>query len=86
MSQGFEKVLARLPLPGGDGRLHPYFAMKAMYESLPKGSIVIIDGGEAGLWALDLVEHARPGAAIVSTGYLGSLGNGWSYSLGAQID
>jgi thiamine pyrophosphate-dependent acetolactate synthase large subunit-like protein len=68
-----------------DGRLHPYFAMKAIYESLPAGSIVVIDGGETGVWAVELLEHARPAAGLVATGYLGFLGNGWGYSLGAAL-
>lgn len=68
-----------------DGRLHPYFAIKAIYESLPADAIVCIDGGEAGCWALDLLEHARPATALVTTGYLGFLGNGWGYSTGAAV-
>ncbi|EHY58845.1 hypothetical protein HRR83_001896 [Exophiala dermatitidis] len=70
-------------LPGG--RLHPFFTMKAIYEALPEGSIVIIDGGEIGVWAAELLEHARPGGGMVSTGYLGFLGNGWGYSIGAAL-
>lgn len=66
-----------------DGRLHPYFAMKTIFENLPEGSIVIVDGGETGCWAMDLIEVARPATAVVATGYLGFLGNGWGYSLGA---
>ncbi|KAJ9617040.1 hypothetical protein H2200_000761 [Cladophialophora chaetospira] len=68
-----------------DGRLHPYFAMKAIMTSLPPDSVVIIDGGECGVWAAALLELARPATGIVSTGYLGFLGNGWGYSLGAAL-
>ena len=67
------------------GRMHPYHALKATFEALEPGGIVSIDGGEAGAWALDLVERARPSIAMASTGYLGFLGNGWGYSLGAAI-
>lgn len=70
---------------GPDGRLHPYHTIRAVYESIPQGSIVIIDGGEAGVWAGENVEVARPSCAITSTGYLGFLGNGWGYSLGAAV-
>lgn len=59
-----------------DGRMHPYHAMTAFYKSLPEGCIVTIDGGEAGGWALQQLEQARAGLAMVSTGYLGFLGNG----------
>lgn len=68
-----------------DGRLHPYLAMRAIMSSLPPSSIVIIDGGECGVWAASLLEVARPATGIVSTGYLGFLGNGWGYSLGAAL-
>lgn len=64
---------------------HPYHAIKAFYQSLPQGSIITIDGGEVGSWSLQLLEHAKPSLAMVSTGYLGFLGNGWGYSLGAAI-
>jgi thiamine pyrophosphate-dependent acetolactate synthase large subunit-like protein len=68
-----------------DGRLHPFFTMKGIYESLPEGSIIIIDGGEIGVWAMELLELARPGGGMVATGYLGFLGNGWGYSIGAAL-
>ena len=68
-----------------DGQLHPYHALKTLFQSLPEGSIIIIDGGEAGVWALDLLELAKPAHALVSTGYLGFLGNGYGYSLGAAV-
>ncbi|KIW92558.1 uncharacterized protein Z519_06405 [Cladophialophora bantiana CBS 173.52] len=68
-----------------DGRLHPYFAMQTIMESVPADSIVIMDGGEAGVWAMEHLERARPATGIVSTGYLGFLGNGWGYSMGAAL-
>ncbi|OAP64722.1 hypothetical protein AYL99_00694 [Fonsecaea erecta] len=68
-----------------DGRLHPYFAMQTVMESLPPDAIVIMDGGEAGVWAMEHLERARPATAMVATGYLGFLGNGWGYSLGAAL-
>lgn len=68
-----------------DGLLHPYLAMNAFMRALPKDSIIMIDGGEAGQWAAMTVEAAEPKVAIVSTGYLGHLGNGWGYSLGAAV-
>lgn len=65
------------------GRLHPYHAIRKLYQSLPEGSIVCIDGGEAGGWALQSLEHSKASLAMVTTGYLGFLGNGWGYALGA---
>jgi thiamine pyrophosphate-dependent acetolactate synthase large subunit-like protein len=69
----------------GDGRLHPYHAVKKVFTSLKPGAIIIMDGGEAGGWSAQNLEFAEPSLAIVSTGYLGFLGNGWGYSLGAAI-
>lgn len=68
-----------------DGRAHPYFAMKELFSSLESGSIISIDGGEAGSWATDLTEIARPFLSLFSAGYIGMLGNGWGYSLGAAV-
>lgn len=67
------------------GRPHPYHAIKTMYEALEPGAIVCIDGGEAGGWSLQLLEKARASLSMVSTGYLGFLGNGWGYALGAAV-
>jgi thiamine pyrophosphate-dependent acetolactate synthase large subunit-like protein len=65
--------------------MHPYHAIKALFTALQPGGTVCIDGGEAGGWSAQLVEHARPALCMISTGYLGFLGNGWGYSLGAAI-
>lgn len=67
------------------GRPHPYHAITKLYQSLPEGSIVCIDGGEAGGWALQQLEQAKASLAMVTTGYLGFLGNGWGYALGAAV-
>lgn len=68
-----------------DGLLHPYHALKTVFTSLPPSSIIVVDGGEAGVWAGDLMEHAKASHSLGATGYLGFLGNGWGYSLGAAV-
>ncbi|KAK3073330.1 hypothetical protein LTR53_005178 [Teratosphaeriaceae sp. CCFEE 6253] len=68
-----------------DGQLHPYHALAAVMRAIPHDSIIIIDGGEAGQWAGMTAELSQPHVVIVSTGYLGMLGNGWGYALGAAI-
>jgi thiamine pyrophosphate-dependent acetolactate synthase large subunit-like protein len=69
-----------------DGALHPYHAVNDVYKALaPHHPVVIVDGGEAGVWAMDLWESAQPHAGMNSTGYLGFLGNGYGYSLGAAL-
>jgi thiamine pyrophosphate-dependent acetolactate synthase large subunit-like protein len=74
------------PLDMSPGRPHPYHAVKEVLSSLEPGAIVVIDGGEAGCWVQDLVEQeARASLYMVSTGYLGFLGNGWGYAIGAAV-
>lgn len=69
-----------------DGMLHPYHALNDVYTALaPLNPVVIVDGGEAGVWAVDAWETAKPYAGMNSTGYLGFLGNGYGYSLGAAL-
>lgn len=68
-----------------NGHLHPYHAVKKLYNNIPKGSILCLDGGEAGGWALQLLPEASTSLSMVTTGYLGFLGNGWGYSLGAAV-
>ena len=65
--------------------LHPYHALKQVFATLPKGSIIILDGGEAALWAADVVSHCSPTAVLRATGNLGFLGNGFGYALGAAV-
>lgn len=67
------------------GRLHPYFALKKLLSSLEPGAIISIDGGECGSWATDLTEISKPFMSLFSAGYLGMLGNGYGYSLGAAV-
>lgn len=67
------------------GRLHPYHALVGTFSSLEPGSIICIDGGEVGGWAGMTQEAARAHTVIFACGYLGFLGNGWGYSLGAAM-
>lgn len=68
-----------------DGQIHPYHAFKSVMNSIPQDSIIIFDGGEAGQWAAMTAEQSKPHVVINSTGYLGFLGNGWGYSIGAAV-
>ena len=68
-----------------DGRISPHHAMKTFLGSLEPGAIIVTDGGECGLWYADNFELGRPSLSMNSTGYLGFLGNGWGYALGAAI-
>ncbi|KAE8347732.1 hypothetical protein BDV24DRAFT_146532 [Aspergillus arachidicola] len=67
------------------GRLHPYHALKNLLRFVPKESIVILDGGEAPLWATEVISTCSPSAIVKSSGGLGFLGNGFGYALGAAV-
>lgn len=66
-----------------NGHLHPYHGVKAFFQALPRGSIISLDGGEAAGWGLQNLPEAGAALSMVPTGYLGFLGNGWGYTLGA---
>lgn len=72
-------------IDANNGHLHPYHAIKQLYHYVPDGSIICIDGGEAGGWALQCLPEANASLSMVTTGYLGFLGNGWGYALGAAV-
>lgn len=68
-----------------NGHLHPYHAVKKLFQVLPSNSIICIDGGECGGWALQNLPESSASLSMVCTGYLGFLGNGWGYALGAAV-
>ncbi|ORY10366.1 acetolactate synthase I/II/III large subunit [Clohesyomyces aquaticus] len=72
-------------LDPNNGHLHPYHAVKRLFQCIPDDSIICIDGGEAGGWALQNLPESRAHLSMVCTGYLGFLGNGWGYALGASV-
>lgn len=80
-----ESPEAKEPEEPSPGRPHPHHAYRELFKALPEGSIITIDGGEVGQWAIQNIEHARASIVMGATGYLGFLGNGWGYSLGAAV-
>ncbi|MGE5697557.1 MAG: thiamine pyrophosphate-binding protein [Candidatus Sericytochromatia bacterium] len=64
------------------GRIHPYFAAKAVIESCPPGTIFVLDGAEAPAWAEFFVRTESPGG-VLRLGYLGALGVGPGFAIGA---
>ncbi|EOD51813.1 putative short-chain dehydrogenase reductase sdr protein [Neofusicoccum parvum UCRNP2] len=73
------------PTVAETGLLHPHHALTAVFAALPPSPIVVLDGGEAALWAGPAALAARPAALMSSTGYLGFLGNGFGYALGSGV-
>ncbi|VEG48110.1 thiamine pyrophosphate-binding protein [Mycolicibacterium chitae] len=67
-----------------DGRLHPYHAGRESVKAAGPGSVLVLDGGEAPLWAGMSLSAAAPHRAL-NLGYMGYLGIGQGFAIGAQI-
>jgi len=66
------------------GPIHPYKAAREVMAALPPKSWVIVDGGECYNWAeMNLAESDIEGFMV--TGYLGCLGTGQPYAIGAKL-
>lgn len=70
------------PVYSPEGLLHPFHATKALAEALPDNAIIVCDGGESSVWFRD---HIRPRGigSFHITGYLGTLGVGQGFAIGA---
>jgi acetolactate synthase-1/2/3 large subunit len=67
-----------------DGRLHPYHAGREAVKAAGPGAVLVLDGGEAPLWAGMSLAAAAPHRAL-NLGYMGYLGIGQGFAIGAQI-
>jgi acetolactate synthase-1/2/3 large subunit len=65
-------------------RIHPYQAVTAIADNLPKNSIVIGDGAESYHWLNEVIRQENAGSYITH-GFLGAVGFGLGLSLGAQV-
>ena len=65
------------------GRMHPYHASKAIIDALPDDVTYVLDGGENAPWASYHLK-ARDAGDVLRIGYLGCLGVGQGYALGAH--
>ena len=63
--------------------LHPYLAVKAIAEACGPDTIFVADGGESSIWASQAVAVHHPGG-LLTHGYLGCLGTGQGFAMGAQ--
>jgi acetolactate synthase-1/2/3 large subunit len=73
---------ADAPVYGEDGLLHPFHASKALAEAMPDDAVMICDGGESSVWIRDHIRPRGRGAFMI-TGYLGTLGVGQGFAIGA---
>ncbi|MEV0982934.1 thiamine pyrophosphate-binding protein [Brevibacterium sp. NPDC049920] len=64
------------------GRMHPYHASKAVIDALPEDVTYVLDGGENAPWATYHLK-ARNVGDVLRIGYLGCLGVGQGYAMGA---
>jgi len=64
--------------------VHPYHAAAAVAEAAAREAVFVMDGGEASAWAGACVKVDGPGR-VFSHGYLGCLGIGPGFAIGAQV-
>lgn len=64
--------------------IHPYQAVSEVVDALGPDTIICADGGEASGWAEMVARPEAPGE-LMSHGYLGCLGIGMPFAMGAQI-
>ncbi len=64
--------------------VHPYHAAAAVAEAAGQGAVFVMDGGEASSWASACVKVDGPGR-VFTHGYLGCLGIGPGFAIGAQV-
>lgn len=75
----FEGALSSASTP-----IHPYKAAHDIMKALPEGAWIVVDGGEAYNWA-EMNLAASPIEGFMVTGYLGCLGTGQPFAMGAQV-
>lgn len=64
--------------------VHPHHAAIAVAEAAGTEAIWTLDGGEAAAWAGGAIAVSGPGR-ILTHGYLGCLGTGLGFAIGAQV-
>lgn len=73
---------ADTPAIGAEGLMHPFHAAKALAEALPDDAVIVCDGGESSVWIRDHIRPRGTGSFHI-TGYLGTLGVGQGFAIGA---
>jgi len=64
--------------------IHPFHAALAVTEAAGPDAFYVFDGGEAASWAGAVARSNKP-ASFLSHGYLGCLGIGQGFAIGAQL-
>ncbi|ALU73465.1 thiamine pyrophosphate-binding protein (plasmid) [Rhodococcus erythropolis R138] len=66
-----------------DGAIHPYLAARTIADSIPAGSVVVVDGALTELWMSEVAAKADV-SHYLGHGYLSSMGCNMGTALGAQ--
>ncbi len=74
---------SQFPVGEGPGGIHPFHAAKAVAEAAGPDALYVFDGGESASWGGAVTEVNRP-ASVLGHGYLGCLGIGPGFAIGAQ--
>lgn len=77
--QTFAPALERSEPP-----IHPYQAIHTVLEALDDDAIICADGAEAFHW-LELMARMKQPGSFLAPGYLGCLGTGLPYAIGAKV-
>ncbi|RAK64346.1 thiamine pyrophosphate-binding protein [Phenylobacterium kunshanense] len=77
-------MAAMVPPPSETGKIHPAHAAAAVAQAAGTEAVFVLDGGEAASWAGGAVRVDAP-ARVLSHGYLGCLGIGPGFAIGAQL-
>ena len=72
------------PEAEGEGGIHPFHAAKAVCDAAGGEALYVFDGGEAASWGGAVAPANRP-ASVLTHGYLGCLGIGPGFAIGAQL-
>ncbi len=64
--------------------IHPYQAVAAIADNLPKDAIVVGDGAESYHWLNEVIRQSQAGTYITH-GFLGAVGFGLGLALGAKV-
>ncbi len=75
---------SQFPQTDTEDGIHPFHAAKAVADAAGPDAVFVYDGGEAASWASAVTAVNRPGS-LLTHGYLGCLGIGPGFAIGAQL-
>ncbi len=79
-----DMIRAQAGAPTSGARMHPFRASEIVARHIGRDAAWVMDGALTYLWFSELMSDLRP-QAILSHGYLGSMGVGMGTAVGAQV-